>query len=85
MRRHRGLIKEDLQQQIGFFLYVNRRRVRFKAQYESMERRIAAGAIQSDAITLRLFVIWVAGSDLLRASCFWRTWPNRTSSRRFYD
>ena len=43
------------------------------------------GAIQSDAITLRLFVIGVAGSDLRRASCFCRTWPNRPSSRRFYD
>ena len=43
------------------------------------------GAIQSDAITLRLFVIWVAGSDLLLAIGFCRTWPNRSSSRRFYD
>ena len=43
------------------------------------------GAIQSDAITLRLFVIGVAGSDLRRASGFCRTWPNRSSSRRFYD
>ena len=47
--------------------------------------RSSPGAIQSDAITLRLFVIWVAGSDLRRASCFCRTWPNRSSSRRFYD
>jgi acyl-coenzyme A thioesterase PaaI-like protein len=46
---------------------------------------IIGGAIQSDAITLRLFVIGVAGSDLRRASCFCRTWPNRPSSRRFYD
>ena len=43
------------------------------------------GAIQSDAVTLRLFVIGVVGSDLRRASCFCRTWPNRPSSRRFYD
>ena len=48
-------------------------------------KSFCVGAIQSDAITLRLFVIGVAGSDLRRASCFCRTWPNRSSSRRFYD
>jgi len=39
----------------------------------------ALGAIQSDALTLRIFVIRLVGSDL-RARRFCRTWPNR----RFY-
>ena len=41
------------------------------------------GAIQSDALTLRIFVIRLVGSDL-RASRFCRTWPNRPPNRRFY-
>ena len=39
------------------------------------------GAIQSDALTLRLFVIRLVGSDL-RAGRFCRTWPNRPPNRR---
>src|ERR1700674_4472653 len=42
-----------------------------------------AGAIQSDALTLRIFVIRLVGSDL-RARRFCRTWPNRPPNRRFY-
>jgi len=41
------------------------------------------GAIQSDALTLRIFVIRLVGSDL-RARRFCRTWPNRPPNRRFY-
>ncbi len=41
------------------------------------------GAIQSDALTLRIFVIGLVGSDL-RARRFCRTWPNRPPNRRFY-
>jgi amino acid transporter len=41
------------------------------------------GAIQSDALTLRIFVIRLVGSDL-RASLFCRTWLNRPPNRRFY-
>ena len=41
------------------------------------------GAIQSDALTLRICVIRLVGSDL-RASRFCRTWPNRPPNRRFY-
>jgi len=43
---------------------------------------ISGGAIQSDAITLRIFVIRLVGSGL-RASWFCRTWPNRLPNRRF--
>jgi hypothetical protein len=38
---------------------------------------------QSDALTLRIFVIRLVGSDL-RARRFCRTWPNRPPNRRFY-
>jgi hypothetical protein len=41
------------------------------------------GAIQSDALTLRIFVIRLVGSDLW-AGRFCRTWPNRPPNRRFY-
>ena len=43
----------------------------------------AWGAIQSDALTLRIFVIRLVDSDL-RAGRFCRTWPNRPPNRRFY-
>ena len=39
--------------------------------------------LQSDALTLRIFVIRLVGSDL-RARRFCRTWPNRQPNRRFY-
>jgi hypothetical protein len=40
------------------------------------------GAIQSDAVTLRIFVMRVIGCHL-RASRFWPRWPNRPPNRRF--
>jgi hypothetical protein len=49
----------------------------------TVNRAEAAGAIQSDALTLRIFVIRLVGSDL-RASRFCRTWPNMPPNRRFY-
>ena len=42
---------------------------------------LASGAIQSDAIMLRIFVIGRGGFDL-RASCFGRACANRRPSRR---
>src|SRR5215470_14269100 len=48
-----------------------------------VQMRHHRGAIQSDALTLRIFVIRLVGSDL-RASRFCRTWPNRPPNRRFY-
>ena len=47
-----------------------------------IRRHDDTGAIQSDAITLRIFVIRLVGSGL-RASWFCRTWPNRLPNRRF--
>ena len=47
---------------------------------KSIDRR--TGAIQSDAVTLRIFVMRVIGYHL-RASRFWPRWPNRPPSRRF--
>jgi len=47
------------------------------------KRLVLAGAIQSGALTLRIFVIRLVGSDL-RARRFCRTWPNRPPNRRFY-
>ena len=43
---------------------------------------INRGAIQSDAVTLRIFVMRVIGCHL-RASRFWPRWPNRPPNRRF--
>ena len=40
------------------------------------------GAIQSDAVTLRILVMRVIGCHL-RASRFWPRWPNRPPNRRF--
>ena len=44
---------------------------------------LMTGASQSDALTLRIFVIRLVDSDL-RAGRFCRTWPNRPPNRRFY-
>jgi hypothetical protein len=49
----------------------------------TIDGMFAKGAIQSDALTLRIFVIRLVGSDL-RASRFCRTWLNRPPNRRFY-
>ncbi len=49
----------------------------------SPTKPVRRGAIQSDALTLRIFVIGLVGSDL-RARRFCRTWPNRPPNRRFY-
>jgi len=49
---------------------------------EKIASFIGEGAIQSDAVTLRIFVMRVIGCHL-RASRFWPRWPNRPPNRRF--
>ena len=48
----------------------------------SQQVNIYRGAIQSDAVTLRILVMRVIGCHL-RASRFWPRWPNRPPNRRF--
>jgi hypothetical protein len=57
--------------------------VRYLFMAEDVTKWAERGAIQSDALTLRIFVIRLVGSDL-RASRLRRTWPNRPPNRRFY-
>ena len=66
----------------GLVLRQSNRLVTGEKIWEAGKRR-DPGAIQSDALTLRIFVIRLVGSDL-RASQFCRTWPNRPPNRHFY-
>lgn len=71
----RGLIEEMIRGELDATLS--------RPRYGRRAGHAEGGAIQSDALTLRIFVIRLVGSDL-RASRFCRTWPNRPPNRRFY-
>jgi hypothetical protein len=69
----------------GWLIRRERRQATYDAVPSCARRGATRGAIQSDAFTLPIFVTWLAGFHLPRATRFCRTWPNRLPIGRFDD